>query len=67
MTDEVDIASEVERLRTEAVLSYREHHILPETGHCYNCGECIHAGLFCDADCRDDYEKRERARHMKPY
>ncbi|EBV5493267.1 TPA: hypothetical protein ACF67X_004321 [Salmonella enterica] len=67
MADEADIASEVEQLRTDAALSNRERHALPETGYCHNCGERISTGLFCDADCRDDYEKRERFRHMKPF
>ncbi|HAM4192654.1 TPA: DUF2116 family Zn-ribbon domain-containing protein, partial [Escherichia coli] len=31
-----------------------------ETGFCYNCGEPVKTGLFCDGDCREDYEKRER-------
>lgn len=66
MTDEVDIASEVEQLRTDAALSARERHALPETGHCYNCNEVISSGLFCDADCRDDYEKREKFSAMRP-
>ncbi|HFW4211706.1 TPA: DUF2116 family Zn-ribbon domain-containing protein [Salmonella enterica subsp. enterica serovar Reading] len=45
----------------------RIRHPLPETGHCYNCGESISAGLFCDADCRDDYGKRERFRRINPH
>ncbi|EAS1727476.1 hypothetical protein LM12_06160 [Salmonella enterica] len=66
MADEADIASEVEQLRTAAALSGRERHTLPETGHCHNCDERISAGLFCDADCRDDYDKRERFSAMRP-
>ncbi|ECJ7974242.1 TPA: hypothetical protein G8W54_002657 [Salmonella enterica] len=66
MADEADIASESEQLRTDAALSGRERHALPETGHCHNCDEIISAGLFCDADCRDDYEKRERFSAMRP-
>ncbi len=31
-----------------------------------NCNERISAGLFCDADCRDDYDKRERFSAMRP-
>lgn len=26
-------------------------------GHCHNCGEPVEH-LFCDSDCRDDYEER---------
>ena len=28
-------------------------------GRCFNCGSIVPPGhKFCDADCRDDYEKR---------
>ncbi|ECM8010493.1 DUF2116 family Zn-ribbon domain-containing protein [Salmonella enterica subsp. enterica serovar Newport] len=47
-------------------LSSRERHTLPETGHCHNCGERISAGLFCDGDCREDYDKRAQFNRMKP-
>ncbi|EDS8889467.1 hypothetical protein GQC79_004435 [Salmonella enterica] len=67
MADEADIASEMELLWTDAALSGLVRHALPETGRCYNCDEVISAGLFCDADCRDDYEKRERFSAMKPH
>ena len=41
---------------------------LPPIGECYNCEEKIdHDRLFCDADCRDDYEKRKRADSQKLY
>ncbi|ECA2717288.1 hypothetical protein EJW09_11070 [Salmonella enterica subsp. enterica serovar Braenderup] len=66
MADEIDIASDNEQVRLSVALSERERHPLPEMGHCHNCNEIISAGLFCDTDCRDDYEKRERARRMKP-
>jgi len=32
---------------------------MPFTGYCYNCEATITRGNFCDADCRDDFEKRE--------
>lgn len=34
---------------------------LPQTGRCHNCGEPV-TELFCDADCRDDWERRKRMR-----
>jgi hypothetical protein len=34
---------------------------LPRNGRCHNCEELVE-GLFCDADCRQDWEKRQRAR-----
>ena len=31
-------------------------------GVCTNCGEqCLPLAVYCDADCRDDYEKRRAA------
>lgn len=34
---------------------------LEAKGVCYNCDEPV-SGLFCDSDCRDDYEYREKRR-----
>ncbi|EEN5588745.1 DUF2116 family Zn-ribbon domain-containing protein [Salmonella enterica subsp. enterica serovar Mountpleasant] len=66
MADEADIAGDIERTRLDALILNRERHLLPATGHCYNCGEPIPVGLFCDADCRDDYDKRKKLDAMKP-
>ena len=38
---------------------------LEPTGDCYNCDE--EDQLFCDIDCRDDYEKRKRAEKHRLY
>lgn len=63
--DILDVASDyqegmiqagIDRALTSAVA-------MKAVGACHNCGEKID-GLFCDADCRDDYEwrkKREQA------
>jgi hypothetical protein len=61
--DEADYASnEEESFRQHAMrkvtrkLSYR--------GHCYNCSdECPR--LFCDVDCRTDYEKEQAIRQQQ--
>lgn len=39
----------------------------PYTGECYNCQEPLdQPHRYCDADCRDDYEKRrERGQHTR--
>lgn len=66
MADEADMAQDIEQARLAAIMSKRERHAWPEVGYCHNCGESLPAGLFCDADCRDDYEKRERFRAMRP-
>ena len=38
---------------TRAKANNRE---LTPCGECYNCGEPIKQGLFCCAECRDEYE-----------
>lgn len=61
MTDDADRASDYEeRMRAHAVAQRRP--TLKFCGACYNCGAIVPQSsmLFCDADCADDYEKRER-------
>lgn len=65
MADEADIAGDIERGRLDVLLLNRTYRPLPETGRCYNCDDVVPCGLFCDADCRDDYEKRERFSAMR--
>ena len=39
---------------------------LPYCGCCYNCGATTPPSVrFCDKDCCDDYQKRERAKRMQ--
>jgi len=42
----------------QAALTHRKPTLKPK-GLCYNCDEPI-PGIYCDADCREDHEKRER-------
>ncbi|STB68491.1 Uncharacterised protein [Citrobacter freundii] len=65
MADLADIAHEVERFNLEHRLATRRRHYLPVTGFCYNCHSGVTERLFCDGDCREDYEKREYFLHMK--
>lgn len=61
MTDQIDQAQEHEQMRRDIAL--REQAAKPKmpfTGQCHNCEAPIKAGCFCDADCRDDYEQREK-------
>jgi hypothetical protein len=59
VTDEIDMANEqVEMTLRSARL--RRNPTLPVIGQCYNCESDIPVGVFCDSDCRDDYEKRTR-------
>lgn len=60
--DDLDRASDHEERLREAAKTMRLPQ-LPQNGRCHNCGEQIAAGLlFCDADCRDDYQKAADAR-----
>lgn len=36
----------------------RVRDVLPVTGLCWNCEEPV-THLFCDPDCRNDYERRQ--------
>lgn len=31
-----------------------------KNGSCHNCMEPVDKGCFCDAECRDDFERRNR-------
>jgi hypothetical protein len=61
MTDEADRAQEVEERQRAAALTKRRP-TLPICGYCHNCGTSLGTTslLFCDEDCRDDYEHRKR-------
>lgn len=57
--DEADIASDQEEAaRQEALYRARWLTRLPVRHRCYNCDSAC-GGLFCDADCQQDYEKRK--------
>lgn len=59
MPDIADRANDLMELDQKIALSHRKKGGLKPIGCCYNCSEPLHKGLFCDADCRDDYERRE--------
>ena len=58
--DEVDLASQAEQMRLEHLLRSRTRTSLPMTGLCHNCSDLLKDVHFCDADCRDDYDKRQQ-------
>lgn len=61
MADIIDRASEVEELERRAALSRRQPNGPAATGHCLNCETPMPDGRrWCDADCRDDWEKERR-------
>ena len=60
MADFADDAAEVTEMDLQVALQNareqpRQH---PFTGICRNCDHPVSEGAFCDADCRDDYQRR---------
>ena len=64
MSDIIDQANDLTEQLTTAYVAYQrsKNHALPYVGQCYNCHAATPDGHnFCDADCRDDWQKRRRA------
>lgn len=59
MADEIDIANErAEMLRDMAINKKKPEPKLKAMGQCLTCGEHLEGTRrWCDADCRDEYEK----------
>lgn len=48
-------------ITADALSEVRRAAVLPDIGCCHNCGELTGVGRrFCDSDCRDDFERREK-------
>lgn len=62
MADDIDNAQSVTELFTEIALKNTQQQTQPtHSGFCLNCREPIDKSKpFCDADCRDDFEKRRK-------
>lgn len=63
--DKADIAQSVEALDLQIALINRAngpHAHLRANGTCHNCYTPGIEGVFCDGDCAEDYETRERNR-----
>ena len=58
MSDDADRASDYEERMRQAAIQRRKAEPKP-CGFCLNCGEACRE-LFCDLDCRDDWEARQR-------
>lgn len=58
--DDADLADKNSEMILLAAIAERKP-VLHYNGRCYNCGETS-AGIFCDADCRDDYRRQEAAK-----
>jgi len=62
--DEAD-AADLTINQALAAAMRRRHATLPAVGQCYSCAEPVADGArFCDADCRQDWERAEKARRM---
>ena len=65
MADEADEASKTEHRALQAALASQAAaaaaNKLHPKGTCYYCDETVPAhALFCDADCRNDYDHEQR-------
>lgn len=60
MADAADHAERLQREEIErALINRRDKDGLRAKGACYNCDEPLDAAdRFCDADCREDWQKR---------
>lgn len=62
--DVVDAANKIVQLEIDVLIKNRRNQLEKETltlkGSCYNCEEPLQGKLFCDVDCREDYDKRKR-------
>lgn len=59
--DECDMAQAREEMDRNIAIMAASRPSLPATGDCHNCQASVPTGhKFCDADCRDDYQRRQR-------
>lgn len=67
MTDDADSSdAKIEAAILEGIRRVREGKALPWTGECHYCEDAVPEPLrFCDADCRDDYERIEHSRRLR--
>ena len=63
--DPVDEAAEREQQMIEIALANRPKPTMTFTGICHNCEEAVTTGCFCSAECREDYERIERAKQHR--
>ncbi len=63
MADIIDHGNETAEVFLDAALSKRKANGPRPNGRCHNCGAYLHldgALRFCDAECRDDWEKLQQ-------
>ena len=57
--DEIDLVQE--NMARESLIKPAKKKELKYKGTCYNCDESVSfPARFCDVDCREDYELREK-------
>ncbi|PKG79861.1 hypothetical protein CXF80_16960 [Shewanella sp. Actino-trap-3] len=64
MADNVDEANEIADLHLAFELANAKPSLPPLTGRCFYCDTAT-TERFCDADCRDDYERDQRRTLMR--
>jgi hypothetical protein len=64
MADNVDEANQLAELHLASELTKAKAILPPLTGRCFYC-ESPTFERFCDADCRDDYERLQRSVLMR--
>lgn len=65
--DPADEVAEREQQMIEIALANRPKPTMTYTGLCHNgdCGEKAMKGFFCCSECREDYERIERAKQQR--
>lgn len=61
MADDIDRANDQAQQMLDYQLRARKRSLMPR-GACYNCDDPLSEGAFCCVECRDDYEKMQRAK-----
>jgi hypothetical protein len=57
MPDLADLAQAQNECLDQMTLAMRKPAAPQATGFCLNCGEPLPAGRWCDAECRDDWQR----------
>ncbi|MDK2633131.1 hypothetical protein QMZ93_07215 [Pantoea stewartii subsp. indologenes] len=60
-SDPIDEAAELEAFNLHLALANRSKPQMKFTGTCHYCEEKVSTGFFCCSECREDYERIERA------
>ncbi|XIH66107.1 hypothetical protein C1N58_12670 [Pantoea sp. SGAir0180] len=64
-SDPIDEAAELEAFNLQLALANRCKPHMQFTGTCHYCEEKVSTGFFCCSECREDYERIERANKQR--